>query len=149
MIRKASSLWHPIPYVRYCAKPMPITFMNGNIRQGRSNVLLLVALLVSLLATPSHLLAEDDLTPEVSVGTDEPRTILGVSYKQAAVISAVVIGGALVVNSLIGANVGTTIAVIYIGHLIVEAGIVAATAGGSLGLSWWNDDESSETLDPF
>ncbi len=128
---------------------MPITFQDGNIRRGRSNALLLVALLVSLLATPSAMLANDDLTSEVSVGAEEPRTFLGVSYKHAAVISAVVIGGALVVNSLIGANVGTTIAVVYVGHLIVEAGIVAAAAGGSLGLSWWTDDESSETLDPF
>jgi len=95
------------------------------------------------------MLANDDLTSEVSVGAEEPRTFLGVSYKHAAVISAVVIGGALVVNSLIGANVGTTIVVVYVGHLIVEAGIVAAAAGGSLGLSWWTDDESSETLDPF
>ena len=54
----------------------------------------------------------------------------------------------LIVNSLLGVNIGTTLAVLYVGHLIVEAGIVAAAAGGSLGLSWWVDTET-ESVELF
>ncbi|MGA0344861.1 MAG: hypothetical protein ACO37B_07350 [Arenicellales bacterium] len=75
-------------------------------------------------------------------GDVEP-TILGMTYTQAALASAAVVGGALVINSFVGANLGTTLAVLYVGHLIVEAGIVALAAGGSLGLSWWSDDPGS------
>jgi hypothetical protein len=71
-------------------------------------------------------------------------TILGMTYTQAALVSAAVVGSALVVNSLVGANLGTTLAVLYVGHLIVEAGIVAIAAGGSLGLGWWADDRVGE-----
>ena len=71
-------------------------------------------------------------------------TILGMTYTQAALVSAAVVGSALVVNSLVGANLGTTLAVLYVGHLIVEAGIVAIAAGSSLGLGWWADDRVGE-----
>lgn len=80
--------------------------------------------------------------PSGDDGGAEP-TILGMTYAQAALASAAVVGGALVINSFVGANLGTTLAVLYVGHLIVEAGIVALAAGGSLGLSWWSDDSDS------
>ena len=63
-------------------------------------------------------------------------------YSEAALTTAAVVGGVLIANSLLGVNIGTTLAGLYVGHLIVEAGIVAVAAGSSLGLSWWVDTET-------
>ena len=104
-------------------------------------------ILVSMVALtlPCQVRADSSITVESAVQSDNVKTeslILGLTYPEAALTTAAVVGGVLIVNSLLGVNIGTTLAVLYVGHLIVEAGIVAAAAGGSLGLSWWVDTET-------
>ncbi|MBT6530851.1 hypothetical protein OAI08_04435 [Gammaproteobacteria bacterium] len=110
-------------------------------------------ILVSMVALtlPCQVRADSSITVESAVQSDNVKTeslILGLTYPEAALTTAAVVGGVLIVNSLLGVNIGTTLAVLYVGHLIVEAGIVAAAAGGSLGLSWWVDTET-ESVELF
>lgn len=111
---------------------------------------LLPLLLLSSFTSEASADYEGAVAPTVATTEkiESTPTILGMTYTQAALVSAAVVGSALVVNSLVGANLGTTLAVLYVGHLIVEAGIVAMAAGGSLGLGWWADDSSRESI-PF
>ena len=104
-------------------------------------------ILVSMVALtlPCQVRADSSITVESAVQSDNVKTeslILGLTYPEAALTTAAVVGGVLLVNSLLGVNIGTTLAVLYVGHLIVEAGIVAVAAGSSLGLSWWVDAET-------
>lgn len=99
-------------------------------------------LVATILILPVSVTADTNIQVLPIESQDSQSTILGMTYPQAALVSAAIVGGALVINSLVGANLGTTLAALYVGHLIVEAGIVAIAAGGSLGLNWWADDTS-------
>jgi len=99
-------------------------------------------LVATILILPVSVTADTNIQVLPIESQDSQSTILGMTYPQATLVSAAIVGGALVINSLVGANLGTTLAALYVGHLIVEAGIVAIAAGGSLGLNWWADDTS-------
>jgi hypothetical protein len=74
---------------------------------------------------------------EEEVMTEE--TVLGMTYGQAALVTAAVVAGAVALNTFAASNVATVLSAIYLGHLAVEAAIVLTGAGTSWGLGWWDD----------
>lgn len=70
----------------------------------------------------------------------EDNTVLGMSYGKAAAIGAGVVAGAVLINSAFGTNLGTLLGVLYVGHLVVEAVLVASGAGAAWGFGWFGED---------
>lgn len=73
-------------------------------------------------------------------GLPEDNTVLGISYGKAAVIGAGVVAGAVLINSVFGTNLGTILGALYVGHLVVEAVLVASGAGAAWGFGWFGAD---------
>jgi hypothetical protein len=46
----------------------------------------------------------------------------------------------MLINSMVGANLGTILGVLYVGHLVVEATLVAGGAGAGWWMGWWDDE---------
>ena len=106
---------------------------------------LLLVLTLFIFSVVVPISGRTDINPTQTV--EENGKILGMSYATAAAVTVAVVAGAVVVNSVVGANAGTVLAAVYIGHLVVEVGIVAVAAGGSfLGIGWWADDEQPDSL---
>lgn len=76
---------------------------------------------------------------EKTMATDE-ATILGMSYGQAVLVGTGVVAGAVVVNTMFGTNLGTILGALYVGHLVVEAVLVASGAGAAWGFGWFGED---------
>ncbi|MHC8731876.1 hypothetical protein ACYVU7_01500 [Arenicellales bacterium IMCC56312] len=112
---------------------------------GHSVTPLIILVSMVALTLPCQVRADSPTPFEPAIQSENVKgesLILGLTYSEAALTTAAVVGGVLIANSLLGVNIGTTLAVLYVGHLIVEAGIVAVAAGSSLGLSWWVDTET-------
>jgi hypothetical protein len=112
---------------------------------GHSVTPLIILVSMVALTLPCQVRADSPTPVEPAIQSENVKReslILGLTYSEAALTTAAVVGGVLIANSLLGVNIGTTLAVLYVGHLIVEAGIVAVAAGSSLGLSWWVDTET-------
>lgn len=67
------------------------------------------------------------------------ETIFGMSYGQAALVATGVVAGAALINTVFGANLGTILGVLYVGHLVVEAALVASGAGAAWGFGWFDE----------
>lgn len=98
--------------------------------------LALLIIVFALTAAPEAARAAPD-PPDPRAVTED--TILGMTYDKAATVAAAVTVGAVVVNMVVGANVGTILGALYVGHLMVEAVLVASGAGAGWGLGLWDD----------
>jgi hypothetical protein len=101
-----------------------------------SRPVLLIIVLALTMAPVAARAAPD--APDPGVVTED--TILGMTYDKAATVAAAVTVGAVVVNMVVGANIGTILGALYVGHLMVEAALVASGAGAGWGLGLWDDN---------